>query len=329
MRPKPDMTDALLAIDDLGEDLNAVLTWAIEFKRLWKSGDEVVLNFMPLDTLTVGCIYEKPSTRTRVSFEVGIDRLGGNPLTLLKNDIQLGTSETVSDTAKVLSRFLGAITYRCYAHADVTALAEGADVPVINALSDKHHPCQAAADLMTVMEAFDTDEKLRVSWVGDGNNVLHDLMLASVMLGHDVAYAVPKGYEPDEDVVARAHAIAEKTGATITETNDPVEAVTGAHVIYTDVFVSMGEEHLDGKMNDFDGFQVNEDLVAHADQDWRFMHCLPAHRGEEVTDGVMDHAQSIVFDQAENRMWAQMSLLARMVDPAAWEAMGEFMGLEL
>ena len=329
MRPNPGMTDALLAIDDLGEDLHAVLTWAIEFKRLWKSGDEVVLNFMPLDTLTIGCIYEKPSTRTRVSFEVGIDRLGGNPLTLLKNDIQLGTSETVSDTAKVLSRFLGAITYRCYAHADVTALAEGADVPVINALSDKHHPCQAAADLMTVMEAFDTDEKLRVSWVGDGNNVLHDLMLASVMLGHDVAYAVPKGYEPAEDVVARAQAIAETTGATITATNDPVEAVTGAHVIYTDVFVSMGEEHLDGKMNDFDGFQVNAELVAHADQDWRFMHCLPAHRGEEVTDGVMDHAQSIVFDQAENRMWAQMSLLARMVDPAAWEAMGEFMGLEL
>ncbi|MED5498609.1 MAG: ornithine carbamoyltransferase, partial [Candidatus Thermoplasmatota archaeon] len=150
------MTDALLAIDDLGDDLEAVLRWAIEFKRLWKSGDEVVLNFMPLDTLTVGCIYEKPSTRTRVSFEVGIDRLGGNPLTLLKNDIQLGTSETVSDTAKVLSRFLGAITYRCYAHADVTELAESADVPVINALSDKHHPCQAAADLMTVMEAFDT-----------------------------------------------------------------------------------------------------------------------------------------------------------------------------
>jgi ornithine carbamoyltransferase len=328
MRPIRGMTDALLAIDDLGDDLEAVLRWAIEFKRLWKSGDEVVLNFMPLDTLTVGCIYEKPSTRTRVSFEVGIDRLGGNPLTLLKNDIQLGTSETVSDTAKVLSRFLGAITYRCYAHADVTELAEGADVPVINALSDKHHPCQAAADLMTVMEAFDTDEKLRVSWVGDGNNVLHDLMLASVMLGHDVAYAVPKGYEPAEDVVDRAHAIAEKTGATITATNDPVEAVSGSHVIYTDVFVSMGEEHLDGKMNDFDGFQVNEDLVANADQDWRFMHCLPAHRGEEVTDGVMDHAQSIVFDQAENRMWAQMSIMARLVDPAAWEAMGEFMGLE-
>ena len=328
MRPNAGMTGALLAIDDLGDDLEAVLRWAIEFKRLWKSGDEVVLNFMPLDTLTVGCIYEKPSTRTRVSFEVGIDRLGGNPLTLLKNDIQLGTSETVSDTAKVLSRFLGAITYRCYAHADVTELAESADVPVINALSDKHHPCQAAADLMTVMEAFDTDEKLRISWVGDGNNVLHDLMLASVMLGHDVAYAVPKGYEPAEDVVARAHAIAEKTGATITETNDPVEAVSGSHVIYTDVFVSMGEEHLDGKMNDFDGFQVNEDLVASADEDWRFMHCLPAHRGEEVTDGVMDHAQSIVFDQAENRMWAQMSIMARLVDPAAWEAMGEFMGLE-
>ena len=216
------MTDALLAIDDLGDDLEAVLRWpsnsaALEKRR--RSRPE----FHAAGHPHRGLHLRKPSTRTRVSFEV-TDRLGGNPLTLLKNDIQLGTSETVSDTAKVLSRFL--ITYRCYAHA-MPELAESADVPVINALSDKHHPAKPRPT-MTVMEAFDTDEKLRVSWVGDGNNVLHDLMLASVMLGHDVAYAVPKGYEPAEDVVARAHAIAEKTGATITATNDPVEAVSGS-----------------------------------------------------------------------------------------------------
>ncbi len=316
----------LLAIDDLQDEFAGVLDWAIEFKRLWSTGDEVVRNFMPLDLTTVGCIYEKPSTRTRVSFEVGIDRLGGNPLTLLKNDIQLGSSESIGDTAKVLSRFLGAITYRCFSHDDVTALAEAAEVPVINALSDRHHPCQAAADLMAVKEVFG-DDKVRIAWVGDGNNVLHDLMLAGVMLGHDVAYATPSGYEPNADVVERASAIAATTGARLIATNDPVEAVTGAHVIYTDIFLSMGEEHMTDKVQAFDGFQVNMDLLSHADPEWRFMHCLPAHRGEEVTDEVMDHEQSIVFDQAENRMWAQMSILALLVDEGAWEAMAEFMGL--
>lgn len=186
------MAQHLLAIDDVEEDFKKILKWAIEFKRLWKQGDEVAQNFMPLDTLAIGSIYEKPSTRTRVSFEVGINRLGGYPLTLLKNDIQLGKSETVGDTSQVLSRFLGGMTYRCFAHADVVELAKFADVPVINALSDKHHPCQAAADLMTVLENFDDLEHLKVAWVGDGNNVLHDLMLACAMLGIDIHYAIPK-----------------------------------------------------------------------------------------------------------------------------------------
>ena len=321
------MTKHLLAIDDVEDDFQMILKWAIEFKRLWKQGDEVAMNFMPLDTLAIGSIYEKPSTRTRVSFEVGINRLGGYPLTLLKNDIQLGKSETVGDTSQVLSRFLGGITYRCFSHDDVAELAKYADVPVINALSDKHHPCQAAADLMTVLENFDNPSDIKVAWVGDGNNVLHDLMLACAMLGIDIHYAVPKGYEPDEDVVKRTNDLAKKNKSKVVHTDDPVEAVSNADVVYTDVFISMGEEHLKDKMKSFEGYQVNEELVNNMNSEWRFMHCLPAHRGDEVTDWVMDHDNSIVFDQAENRMWAQMSLLAYLVDEGAWQAMSEFMGL--
>ena len=321
------MTKHLLAIDDVEDDFQMILKWAIEFKRLWKQGDEVAMNFMPLDTLAIGSIYEKPSTRTRVSFEVGINRLGGYPLTLLKNDIQLGKSETVGDTSQVLSRFLGGMTYRCFSHDDVAELAKHADVPVINALSDKHHPCQAAADLMTVLENFDNPSDIKVAWVGDGNNVLHDLMLACAMLGIDIHYAVPKGYEPDEDVVKRTNDLAKKNKSNVVHTDDPVEAVSNADVVYTDVFISMGEEHLKDKMKSFEGYQVNEELVNNMNSGWRFMHCLPAHRGDEVTDWVMDHDNSIVFDQAENRMWAQMSLLAYLVDEGAWQAMSEFMGL--
>lgn len=322
------MPQHLLAIDDVEEDFEKILRWAIEFKRLWKQSDEVALNFMPLDTLAIGSIYEKPSTRTRVSFEVGINRLGGYPLTLLKNDIQLGKSETVGDTSQVLSRFLGGMTYRCFSHDDVAELAKHADVPVLNALSDKHHPCQAAADLMTVLEHFDDPSEITVAWVGDGNNVLHDLMLACAMLGIDISYAVPEGYEPASDVVERTNALAEKNGSKVTMTHDPIEAVSNAHVVYTDVFISMGEEHMKDKVAAFDGFQVNESMVEHMDATWKFMHCLPAHRGDEVTDWVMDHEHSIVFDQAENRMWAQMSLLSYFINEGAWDAMGEFMGLE-
>ena len=321
------MVQHLLAIDDVDDDFEGILKWAIEFKRLWKQGDDVALNFLPLDTLAIGSIYEKPSTRTRVSFEVGVQRLGGSALTLLKNDIQLGKSETVGDTSQVLSRFLGGMTYRCFAHADVEELAKHATVPVINALSAKHHPCQAAADLMTVMEHHDDTEDLTVAWVGDGNNVLHDLMLACAMLGINIRYACPEGYEPAEDVVERTKAYAEKNGSTVVHTTDPVEAVKDAHVVYTDVFISMGEEHMTDKMQAFDGYQVNEAMVGHMEENWSFMHCLPAHRGEEVTDWVMDHEQSIVFDQAENRMWAQMSLMTYLINRGAWDAMGEFMGL--
>lgn len=310
----------LLAIDDLSpEELKKIIHWAISAKQ----DDGLFEEFMPLTGLTIGSIYEKPSTRTRVSFEVGIDKLGGNPLTLLKGDIQLGKSESIEDTAAVLSRYLGAITYRCFGHSDVEKLANGSTVPVINALSDKHHPCQAAADMMTIAEHFDELSEIKVAWVGDGNNVLHDLMLGTAALGMEIHYAIPEGFEPDEKIVSRAKEIAKVRGGSVKMTHDPVEAVRDANVVYTDVFISMGEEDLKDKMDAFDGFQVNEELVSNADSDYIFMHCLPAHRGEEVTDGVIDSKNSVVFDQAENRMWAQMSLLTFLIHPAAWEAFSE------
>ncbi|DAC33845.1 MAG TPA: ornithine carbamoyltransferase [Candidatus Thalassarchaeaceae archaeon] len=303
----------LLAIDDLVDDLPDIIEWAIRYKN----DTEFNQDFKPLDGMSIGSIYEKPSTRTRVSFEVGVHKLGGQPLTLLKNDIQLGKSESIGDTAAVLSRYLDGITYRCFGHADVTELARTATVPVINALSDLHHPCQSAADLMAITERGKTPG--HISWVGDGNNVFHDLVLASAAMGHDVKYATPLGMEPNEQVMQRARQIAEQNGASITGTNDPVEAVSDAGVIYTDIFVSMGEEHMSDKFAAFEGFQVNEELVSHAHPDYAFMHCLPAHRGEEVTDGVIDSKNSIILDQAENRMWAQMSLLTYLCNNDAWK----------
>ncbi len=309
----------LLAIDDLGDDFRDILEWAIRFKQ----DPDRDYDFKPLDELSIGCIYEKPSTRTRVSFEVGIHKLGGQPLTLLKGDIQMGKSETIADTGAVLSRFLDGITYRCFGHEMVEELAKNSTVPVINALSSKHHPCQAAADLMTILERNPSLEGERVVWVGDGNNVLHDLMLACAMLGVDCVWAVPKGFEPESDVVNRAKKIAKKTGCKMVQSHDPVKACKGATIIYTDVFISMGEEHLTDKMAAFADFQVNEKLVSNAKDDYGFMHCLPAHRGEEVTDAVIDSENSIVFDQAENRMWAQMAILTYLCNPAAFHAYNE------
>ncbi len=308
----------LLAIDDLSDRLSEIIDWAIRIKN----DEEALYDFKPLDGMTIGSIYEKPSTRTRVSFEVGVSRLGGQPLTLLAGDIQLGTSETIADTAAVLSRYTDCLTYRCFGHDDVAELAKNSTVPVINALSDMHHPCQAAADMMTIVENSDKMNG-HVAWIGDGNNVLHDLVLGCAILGYDIVFATPQGFEPDESVISRALEISKKTGSRIEAVNDPKEAVRGAGAIYTDVFVSMGEEHLDGKIGAFDGFQVNEELASNADDDYIFMHCLPAHRGEEVTDGVMDSPNSVVFDQAENRMWAQMSILTLLCNQDAWQTYWE------
>ena len=307
----------LLAIDDLIDDLDDIINWAIKYKN----DESIHQDFKPLDGMSIGSIYEKPSTRTRVSFEVGVSRLGGQPLTLLSNDIQLGKSESIGDTAAVLSRFLDGITYRCFGHADVEELARTATVPVINALSDLHHPCQSAADLMAIREHANSEG--HIAWVGDGNNVFHDLALAGLALGYDVKYATPVGMEPDSNVLSRCEEIASKNGAKIIGTNDTVEAVRNASVICTDIFVSMGEEHMKDKFAAFEGFQVNEELVSFAQPDYVFMHCLPAHRGEEVTDGVIDSKNSIVLDQAENRMWAQMSILTYLCNNDAWHAYNE------
>ena len=307
----------LLAIDDLIDDLDDIINWAIKYKN----DESIHQDFKPLEGMSIGSIYEKPSTRTRVSFEVGVSRLGGQPLTLLSNDIQLGKSESIGDTAAVLSRFLDGITYRCFGHTDVEELAKTATVPVINALSDLHHPCQSAADLMAIREHANSEG--HIAWIGDGNNVFHDLALAGLALGYDVKYATPVGMEPDSNVLSRCEEIASKNGAKIIGTNDPVEAVRNASVIYTDIFVSMGEEHMKDKFAAFEGFQVNEELVSHAQPDYVFMHCLPAHRGEEVTDGVIDSKNSIVLDQAENRMWAQMSILTYLCNNEAWHAYNE------
>ena len=310
-----EMKSDLLAIDDLSERLSEIIDWAIRIKN----DEEALFDFKPLDGMSIGSIYEKPSTRTRVSFEVGVNRLGGQPITLLAGDMQLGKSETIADTAAVLSRYMDCITYRCFGHDDVMELAKHSTVPVINALSDLHHPCQAAADMMTIVENLDRVNG-HIAWVGDGNNVLHDLVLGCSILGLDIKYATPEGFEPDGLIIARALKIAEESGSQIFGCNSPEEAITDAGVIYTDVFVSMGEENMDGKMGSFDGFQINENLVSNADEDYLFMHCLPAHRGEEVTDGVIDSRNSVVFEQAENRMWAQMSVLTLLCNEAAWQA---------
>ena len=313
-----EMKSDLLAIDDLSDRLSEIIDWAIRIKN----DEEALYDFKPLDGMSIGSIYEKPSTRTRVSFEVGVARLGGQPITLLAGDLQLGKSETIADTAAVLSRYMDCITYRCFGHGDVMELSKHATVPVINALSDLHHPCQAVADMMTIVENSDRVNG-HVAWVGDGNNVLHDLVLGCAILGFDVKYATPEGLEPDKTIIARALEIAENTGARIESHNNPEDTVKGAGVVYTDVFVSMGEEHMDEKMGSFDGFQVNENLVSNANDDYLFMHCLPAHRGEEVTDGVIDSQNSVVFDQAENRMWGQMSVLTLLCNEAAWQTYWE------
>nr|AIF18041.1 ornithine carbamoyltransferase (OTC, argF, argI) [uncultured marine group II/III euryarchaeote KM3_80_G12] len=219
------------------------------------------------------------------------------------------------------------MTYRCFSHSDCAELAQHATVPVINALSDLHHPCQAAADLMTILERDEGLNHSRIAWVGDGNNVLHDLMLAAASLGVDISWATPEGFEPDEEIVRRAKTLAAESGARLEATTDPVEAVTDSNVIYTDVFLSMGEEEEQHKLDAFANFQVNEELVAHAKNDWVFMHCLPAHRGAEVSAGVLESPNSIVFDQAENRMWAQMSLLTKLVAEEEWNFYAEMNGI--
>ena len=259
-------------------------------------------------------IFQKSSTRTRVSFETAMRQLGGHALHLSGSELQLGRGETVADTARVLSRYLDGIMARVYKHSDILDLARHSSVPVINGLSDYSHPCQAVADYMTLLEKRGRLEGLTLAYVGDGNNVTHSLLFGGAALGVSVVCVTPKGYEPSAKAVAAARAIGKKTGAKV-ELSNKLEAVRGADVLYTDVWASMGQEaeHA-ARVKIFAPYQINAELMALTGRkDSLFMHCLPAHRGEEVTDEVADSPNSVIFDEAENRLHAQKAILIRLL----------------
>ncbi|GIO67599.1 ornithine carbamoyltransferase [Paenibacillus cookii] len=301
----------LLELDDYStEEIQYLLDLAIELKRKQKNGEV----YQPLKGKTIGLIFEKSSTRTRVSFEVGAFQLGAHALFLSKNDIQLGRGEIISDTAQVLSRYLDGIMIRTFGHNNVVDLAKYATVPVINGLSDLAHPCQVLADYQTILEHKGKLKGLKLAYIGDGNNMAHSLMIGGAKLGVHVSVASPEGYEPDAEVVKASREIAKETGAQIVVTRSPQEAVKDADVIYTDVWASMGfEEEQKIREAAFKDYQVDEELAKGAKSDYLFMHCLPAHRGEEVSEGVIDGKNSVIFDQAENRLHAQKALMAALM----------------
>ncbi len=298
----------LLSIHDLTqEEVFQILKIAEYLKTQQKMGQAHPI----LAGKTLGMIFQKSSTRTRVSFEVGMWQLGGHALFLSPQNIQMGRGETVADTARVLSRYVDGIMIRTFAQEEVEELAQYADVPVINALTDLVHPCQVLADLLTVQEKKGSLKGLKLTYIGDGNNMAHSLLYGCAKVGMDVSIAAPEGYMPDEAVVAAAQADAQKTGSKIVITKDPEEAVAGADVIYTDVWASMGqEEEAKERMKIFAPYQVNEALLQKANNDYIFLHCLPAHRGEEVTEEVLEGAHSVVFDEAENRLHVQKAIMA-------------------
>ncbi|MGD6875357.1 ornithine carbamoyltransferase [Bacillus infantis] len=262
----------------------------------------------------LGMIFEKPSTRTRVSFEAGMIQLGGSALYLNSNDLQIGRGETVADTAKVLSQYVDAIMIRTFSHGMVEELALYADIPVINGLTDLYHPCQALADLLTIYEVKGRLEGLKLVYAGDGNNVAHSLMIAAAKVGMNLTIAAPPGYEPQEKVTELAKQFGKETGAEIEVVNNAFEAAAGADILYTDVWTSMGQEQENAeRLEIFKSYQVNGQLAAAAKQDYTFLHCLPAHRGEEVAADIIDGSHSAVFQQAGNRLHAQKALLSELL----------------
>ena len=299
--------DILCLQDFTREELETILKTA-EMMKIW---NKIGKPHRVLEGKTLAMIFQKPSTRTRISFEVGIYQLGGYGLYLNAQDLQLRRGETIADTARVLSKYVDGIMARVFDHQDVVDLAKYGSVPVINGLSDFSHPCQALADYMTIKEKKGRIEGIKVVYVGDGNNVCHSLMIAGTKLGANVVVATPEGYEPDAKVIKWAEENAAESGGSFELLHDPVQAVKDADVIYTDVWASMGQEaEAEERRKIFMPFQVNKDLVKHAKKDYIFMHCLPAHRGEEVTDDVVDSPNSVVFDEAENRLHAQKASMA-------------------
>ncbi|MCX7772637.1 MAG: ornithine carbamoyltransferase [Clostridia bacterium] len=263
---------------------------------------------------TLGLIFAKSSTRTRVSFEVGMYQLGGYSLFLSSSDIQLGRGETVSDTAKTLSRYIDGIMIRTFKHSDVVDLADCGTIPVINGLTDSQHPCQILADLQTVKEYKGKLAGLKMAYIGDGNNVANSLLIGCAKVGMNISVATPKGYECDTESVKLAQEAAKESGAAVVTTNDPHEAIKDADVVYTDTWVSMGmEAEKEQRISIFMPYQVNAELMAEAKSDAIFMHCLPAYRGYEVTADIIDGPQSVVFDEAENRLHAQKAVLVKLL----------------
>ena len=300
----------LLSIHELSRDeVEEILSLAQELKEKQKAG----IPHRLLEGKSLGMIFEKSSTRTRVSFEVGMYQLGGQALFLSSRDLQLGRGEPIKDTARVLSRYLDGIMIRTYGHERIEELAEWADVPVINALSDLLHPCQALTDLFTIREYKGKNlTGLKMAYVGDGNNMTHSLMYAAAKVGMNFAAATPEGYEPNAEVVANAKADAAATGATVTITHNPMEAVAGAAVIVTDTWASMGQEaEHDARTAVFRPYQVNWELVAESgNARCIVMHCLPAYRGEEITEDVFEEFANVIFDEAENRLHVQKAIMA-------------------
>ncbi|WP_457639274.1 ornithine carbamoyltransferase [Persephonella sp.] len=258
---------------------------------------------------SIGLIFMKPSTRTRLSFEVGVYQMGGQPVYITGSSTQLSRGEDIKDTGRVMARYLDGLVIRTYSHQEVEELAKYFDKPVINALTDYLHPCQILADLQTVKERKGKIENIKVAFVGDGNNVANTWLIAGGLVGFDVSVATPAGYEPSGKAVYQALKLAQKTGAKIEITNNPAEAVKGADVIYTDVWVSMGQEGEKEKKKDFEGFTVDRDLLKHAPSDVLVMHCLPAHKGEEISEEVFEQYADVIFDEAENRLHAQKALM--------------------
>lgn len=302
--------DLLTLLDYTSEEVQALIKLATQMKIVTKQGKCPRL----LEGKTLGMIFEKSSTRTRVSFEVGMQQLGGYGMYMNARDMQIGRGEPVADTGRVLSGYLDGIMIRANSHTMVEELAQSATIPVINGLTDLDHPCQALADLETIAEHKGELKGLKVAYVGDGNNVAHALVIAAAHVGMHVAVATPAGYECDATIMEQAQQIALANGGSVLATHDPVEAVKNADAIYADVWTSMGqEEETEQRLKDFRGYQINDELVAHAKPDYMFLHCLPAHREEEVATSVIDGPNSYIFEQAENRLHAQKAVLISLL----------------
>ncbi|WP_251441482.1 ornithine carbamoyltransferase [Veillonella intestinalis] len=304
--------DDFISIHDLStEEVWQLLELATDLKEKQKAG----IPHPYLQGKTLGMIFEKSSTRTRVSFETGIYQLGGQGLFLSSRDLQMGRGEPIKDTARVLSRYVDGIMIRTFAHDTVLELAKYADVPVINALTDLLHPCQAMADMMTAVEYKGKNlAGKKLTFIGDGNNMAHSLMFACAKLGMHFTFAGPKGYEPNKEIIKLATADAKATGGTIEILNDPLIAAKNSDIFYTDVYASMGQEaEYEARLNIFKGFQVNQDLLNVAQPDAIVMHCLPAHREEEITNDVFEAQAQVIFDEAENRLHMQKAIMATIM----------------